>query len=92
MNFTEADFLPPWLLVLLLGFGATAFTSMYWMARRYGVATLFGVVFGPITYLAGVRFGAAEVLVSKAAMIASYGIVWALIMVFFARFVTFEEK
>lgn len=89
LKFSGTDYLPLWLVVLWLGFAATAFTSMDWMARRYGLALLFGLVFGPITYLAGVRFDAAELLVNKLVMVSAYGFVWAVLMLMFARLVTF---
>lgn len=92
LSFTQANFLPLWLVVLWIGFAATAFTSMDWMARRYAIATIFGVVFGPVTYLAGIKFGAAELIVGKGLMLASYGIMWALLMIFFARFVTNQSR
>ncbi len=91
LKFTETDYLPLWLVVLWLGFGATAFTSMDWVAKRYGLAILFGLVFGPITYLAGVRFDAAELLVSKLVMVSAYGFTWAVLMSIFARLVIYHR-
>ncbi|RUO44019.1 hypothetical protein CWE15_02225 [Aliidiomarina taiwanensis] len=87
IRFTQTDFLPFWLVVLWLGFSATAFSSMDWLAGRYVLAALLGAVFGPVTYLAGVRFGAAQIQISEPHMIFFYAVAWSVLMLVFARLV-----
>lgn len=90
ISFTQTSlFLPFWLVVLWFGFAATAFTSMDWLAGRYGLAGLLGLVFGPITYLAGVGFGAAFIQVNELVMISTYAVTWSVLMMLLARLVTF---
>ncbi|MCC5854960.1 MAG: DUF2878 domain-containing protein [Idiomarina sp.] len=87
LNFTGTTALPAWLYLLWIGFVAMAFVAMDWLAGRYFYAALFGLIFGPITYIAGVRFGAAERLVELPWMIGAYAVMWGAIMVLFSYLV-----
>ncbi|CUS48902.1 MAG: membrane protein of unknown function DUF2878 [Idiomarinaceae bacterium HL-53] len=80
LQFTNANILPEWLFWLWLGFGAMAFSAMDWLAGRYALAWIFGLVFGPITYLAGVRFEAAEITSSFTLLVVGYGVMWGVLM------------
>lgn len=53
-------FAPAWMVGLWVLFGTTWGSSLQWLAHRPGVAALLGGVFGPLSYGAGVRLGAAE--------------------------------
>lgn len=83
LQFTGASMLPSWLVWLWLGFAAMAFTAMDWMGGRYLACAIFGLVFGPITYLAGVGFGAAERLSSMPVLVFTYAVMWGLLMLLF---------
>ncbi|MBY6062955.1 DUF2878 domain-containing protein [Pseudidiomarina sediminum] len=84
LEFDGAGLLPWWLIALWCGFPAMAITTLDWLAGRYWLAALIGIAFGPLTYAAGVRLGAAELLTEEWRMWLLYGVLWALYMVFFA--------
>ena len=42
------------------GFSATINHSLQWLHHRYFASVLLGVVSGPLSYLAGIKFGAIE--------------------------------
>jgi hypothetical protein len=50
---------PPWLAVLWLMFAGTLFHSLAFLQRRLLLASLLGALAGPLTYVAGMRLGAA---------------------------------
>jgi hypothetical protein len=80
LSFTGTDALPMWLLLLWLGFAGMSLVVFTWLGRRYWLAALAGLIFGPITYLAGIGFGAAEALVDKFWVGVSYSLLWACLM------------
>ncbi|RTE87318.1 MULTISPECIES: DUF2878 domain-containing protein [Gammaproteobacteria] len=84
LQFSGTSGLPSWLVLLWLGFGALAFTAMDWLAGRYTLAWLLGIVFGPLTYVAGIRFGAAELTSTYPLLVVAYGFKWGVIMHFLA--------
>ena len=53
-------FAPLWITSMWCGFSATINHSLQWLRHRYFASVLLGVVFGPLAYLAGVKFGAIE--------------------------------
>lgn len=75
--------LPPWLILLWLGYVAMAITALDWLADKMGLAVLLGLVFGPVTYIAGTKIGAAEAPYGALAMGIAYAIGWALYMAVF---------
>ena len=83
LRFTGTEGLPAWLIWLWIGFAAMAFTAMDWLGGRYIVCALFGLIFGPITYLAGVGFGAAEMLTSMTSLVIAYALMWGGLMTVF---------
>ena len=51
---------PGWMVALWVIFATTLTTSLAWLARRYVLSAVLGVVFGPLSYYYGLRFGAVE--------------------------------
>jgi len=62
MSWTQPDqpawLCPPWLLALWMVFPTSIGHSLGWMDRRPWLAASFGLVGGPLTYLAGTKLGA----------------------------------
>ncbi len=48
---------PGWMVALWVIFATTLTTSLAWLARRYVLAAVLGAVFGPVSYLYGLRLG-----------------------------------
>ena len=70
---------PLWIIYMWLGFAATVNHSMYWLEDKIIITVLFGLVFGPLSYMAGVKFGALEFVFPFISMIV-IGITWAFIL------------
>jgi len=51
---------PLWITAMWCGFSATVNHSLFWLRNRYAASTLLGAVAGPLSYLAGVKFGAIQ--------------------------------
>tara|TARA_B100000519_G_scaffold182129_1_gene174886 strand:+ start:159 stop:680 length:522 start_codon:yes stop_codon:yes gene_type:complete len=56
----ETFFAPLWITSMWCGFSATINHSLQWLRHRYFASVLLGVVSGPLSYLAGIKFGAIE--------------------------------
>lgn len=61
---------PGWILLLWALFAATLRHSMRWLQGQWLLAALFGAVGGPLSFLAGVRLGAAELPDPQVALVA----------------------
>jgi len=75
------DFFPPvWIVALWLAFGTLPHGSLRWLSGRLFLQIGLGAVFGPLSYLAGGRLGAAELVepVSTSLIIIALG--WGVIM------------
>lgn len=70
---------PYWIVAMWVGFAATLNVSLAWLKRRPVVAGLFGIVGGPLAYLAGSKLGGVELVDPTAALLA-LGVGWGLIM------------
>ncbi|WP_157983229.1 DUF2878 domain-containing protein [Aliidiomarina maris] len=91
IRFTGTDLLPAWLILLWLGFAAMALVVFTWLKGRYVLAFIAGVIFGPITYFAGVGLGAAERLTSPMLMAVGYSLIWGLLMLLVVRMVALGQ-
>ena len=60
-------------------FSTTLNVSMAWLKNRLVLASVMGAVFGPLSYLAGQRLGAIELLDTRSAIVA-LAMIWALVM------------
>jgi len=70
---------PLWILALWLLFASTFALSMRWLRSRVLLAAAFAAVAAPLSYLAGERLGALQLLRPQAALIAQ-GLGWALLL------------
>jgi len=61
---------PPWILGLWALFATTLNVSLGWLKGRWLVAALMGAVAGPLSYWAGARLGAVELVAPVAALLA----------------------
>ena len=77
-NGHEAGTLAPlWILALWAQFGTTLHFSLRWLSRRYALASLLGLVGGPLAFLGGERLGAASFGEPRALSIAVLALSWA---------------
>ena len=70
---------PYWIVAMWILFGTTLNLSMGWMRGRPWLAILMGAAGGPLSYLAGARLGAMELLEPVYALTA-LGVAWGIIM------------
>ncbi|MGB8693514.1 MAG: DUF2878 domain-containing protein [Steroidobacteraceae bacterium] len=68
---------PPWILALWALFSTTLNLSLRWLRQRWLLAALLGAVAGPLSYWAGARLGAVQLVAPWPALIA-LSIGWAL--------------
>tara|TARA_B100001142_G_C14313881_1_gene647679 strand:- start:924 stop:1448 length:525 start_codon:yes stop_codon:yes gene_type:complete len=60
-SYTTTTFIAPlWITSMWCGFSATINHSLSWLKNRYFYSILLGAISGPLSYLAGVKFGAIE--------------------------------
>ena len=76
--FSEAA-APYWIIAMWMLFATTLNVSMRWLRNRVWLAAFFGLLGGPLTYLAGEKLGGI-ILVDQFAALAALGIGWALMM------------
>lgn len=88
ISFTGTDWLPPWLILLWVGFTGMSLIVFDWLRGKALLAALLGAVFGPITYFAGTRINAAEIIIAFPYAVTVYAVMWGLIMVLVSRLVT----
>jgi len=72
-------FAPYWILAMWALFSTTLNGSMGWLKSNLVLASVAGAVFGPLSYLAGQRLGAIELVDFGSSMIA-LAVIWALVM------------
>jgi len=70
---------PYWILAMWALFSITLNYSMGWLKSSLVLASVMGAVFGPLSYLAGQRLGAIELVDFRASMVA-LAIIWAVVM------------
>lgn len=70
---------PYWILAMWALFSTTLNVSMAWLKNSLALASVMGAVFGPLSYLAGQRLGAIELIDTRASMIA-LAVIWAFVM------------
>ena len=58
--FTDTIMAPLWITAMWCGFSATVNHSLSWLHNRYVASAALGVISGPLSYLAGAKFGAIE--------------------------------
>ena len=70
---------PYWIITMWMLFATTLNVSLRWLRGREALAVVFGLVGGPLTYLAGQKLGGIT-LVNETAALVALAIGWAVIM------------
>ena len=78
---TSAVLPPIWIVALWFAFGTLPHGSLSWLSRRVWLQLFLGAVFGPLSYLGGVKLGAATMPVPMMGSIIIISVGWALAMV-----------
>lgn len=73
---------PYWIVVVWMDFALTLNGSMGWLQGKYWLAAVLGALGGPISYGAGIKLGAATLLVSEPLGYGVLGLVWGLVLPF----------
>lgn len=68
---------PVWILTLWLAFATTLNMSLAWMQKRYFVGFIFGMIGGPLAYLAAEKLGAVTIASQLSFVVLAVG--WAMI-------------
>lgn len=76
---TWAGLPPLWIVALWLGFATTFNSSLRWLQPRTGLASLLGLIGGPLAWVAGERLGALQLPDSGLALMA-IGLGWSVLM------------
>ncbi len=71
---------PLWLVALWLQFGTVLHFCMRWLSQRYLVASMLGLVGGPLAFLGGERLGAASFGEPRLLSLALLGLSWSLLL------------
>jgi hypothetical protein len=71
---------PPWLILIWAQFAITFHFGLRWLKGRPGRAALFGVVGGPLAFLAGQRLGVVELHPDLWPSLLSLAVTWSLAM------------
>ena len=58
--FADTIMAPLWITAMWCGFSATINHSLSWLRNRYISSAVLGLIFGPLSYIAGAKFGAIE--------------------------------
>jgi len=75
----EAGTLAPlWIVALWFQFGMVLHFCMRWLSHRYVLASLLGLIGGPLSFLGGERLGAASFGEPRALSLAVLAITWAI--------------
>ena len=79
-NGQAVAWLPPyWLVALWAEFAIALNVTLRWLRGRPLLAAVLGAVFGPLSFVGGVRLGAAR-FVDETAALATLAVLWAIIM------------
>jgi len=70
---------PYWLVALWGEFAIALNVTLRWLKRRPRLAAVLGAIFGPLSFLGGVRLGAARFIDERAAL-ATLAVMWAALM------------
>tara|TARA_B110000014_G_C19824517_1_gene427729 strand:- start:104 stop:625 length:522 start_codon:yes stop_codon:yes gene_type:complete len=73
---TDSLFIPPWLVCLWLLFACTLNHSLAWLKNKLLLSALLGAVVAPLSYLAGIKLGAAYFVMPVFASLAIIAIAW----------------
>ncbi len=76
---------PLWIIILWLGFALTINHSLDWLKVHPLLPAAMGLIGGPLSYYAGLEFGAVDYLGDELLISASLGIAWAVTMIILVR-------
>lgn len=69
---------PAWIIVLWIGFALTLNHSLVWLKAHPLLPAIAGLICAPMSYLAGLKFGAVEYLTDTVLISICLGIAWAI--------------
>ena len=87
-SFPIAKITPLWIIFMWIGFALTINHSMKWINLHPLLPAILGLIFAPLSYLAGLRLGAVEYLADPLLISVCIGIIWAIAMTILARIST----
>jgi hypothetical protein len=67
---------PMWIVALWMQFGMTLHYCFSWLSGRYWLSSAMGAVGGPLSFLAGARLGAVEILSPVGINLVLLGLLW----------------
>ncbi len=80
-TFAFANWLAPlWITSMWIGFSMTINHSLKWLNNKKGLAFLLGMIFGPLAYVAGNRYGAVSLYTPEIVPLVILSILWGLII------------
>ena len=71
---------PLWIIAMWLGFAATVNHSMSWLNKRYIYGFVLGLVFGPLSYVTGEKFGAVTFGGNRFTALAILALAWGIVV------------
>jgi hypothetical protein len=71
---------PLWIVALWVQFGTVLHFCMRWLSKRYLLASVLGLVGGPMSFLAGERLGAATFGEPRALSLAILALSWSIVL------------
>lgn len=72
-----ASIAPAWIIALWIAFASTFDSSFAWATKRTWLLALLALVGAPLSYLAGERLGALDVLAPRSTSLAAVAVLWA---------------
>ena len=98
IRFPDKDIIEPaplWMVGLWVSFGTILHVSLGWLSRRLALASILGLVGGPLAYWSGMRLGAIELREPLWQSAGAVAIEWALatpLLLYLTRFAAREES
>jgi len=77
---------PLWIIMLWMAFALTINHSLYWLKKHPLLPALMGLFGGPMSYFAGIKFGALEYQANFLLVSLSLAITWAISLTILVRF------
>ena len=77
--FADTIMAPLWITAMWCGFSATINHSLSWLRNRYISSAVLGLVFGPLSYVAGAKFGAIEYNATPTIALVTISIVYGIV-------------
>lgn len=71
---------PVWIIAMWLLFASSLTTSLAWLQKRYGLAALLGIIFGPLSYALGQQLGGVTFTYSFNTTMLALAFIWGLVM------------